>query len=263
MNRTYVKFLLKRDLKYYRIAVPAVLVLLIFGQFCSFAGQLHSAYRELLRIVIDDPVLRIGHQEPDPDLTAESLSVLFSESGMMTSAVIVMIFLLALAIPCFLTDTKDGKNIATQMRLPISRLHYAGVRLLLPTAVMTVFLLAELIVCLSCWGIYHLVIPAECLPEGAAAAPWVSELCRTFFPFAEPERLPAAASSVLLFPATVLLILLAARGRDIFCISTGVAAVSGCLLFFIPGILSNIFTPVITVITVLSCSYAICRRKIF
>ena len=263
MNRTYVKFLLQRDLKYYRISVPVILGLLVFEQLCVFAGHLHNTYRALLRIVIDDPALRIGHREPDPSLTATPLSELINESGMLTGAVIAMILLLSLTIHCFLSDTKDGKNIATLMRLPASKLHYAGVRLLLPAAVMAVFLLTELLVCLFCQGLYHLVIPAECLPAGADAAPWVSELCRIFFPFVEPGRLPSAVSCVLLFPASAALWIFAVRGRDIFCIACGVAGVCGCILFFIPHLLSSIFVPVFTVITVLSCCYAVCRRKIF
>ena len=263
MNRYYIRFLLKRDLKHYRIPVPAVLGLLVFGQLCTFAGHLNSAYQSILRIVIDDPVLKIGHREPDPSLTAEPLFELIDQSGMLTSAVIAMILLLAPMILCFLSDTKDGKNIASQMRLPVSRLHYAGVRVLLPSAVMTAFLLTELSVALICRGIYHLAIPVECLPAGAAAAPWTSELCRVFLPFADPGRLPAAILSVLFFPAAVFLCALAFRGRDIFCIATGVSAVCGCILFFIPGIWSSIFMPVFTVLTVLSCGFAVCRRKVF
>ena len=180
---------------------------------------------------------------------------------MVSSAVIALTLLLMLTVPCFLADTKDGKNIVTQMRLPVSRLHYAGVRLLVPAAVTGIFLVTELLVCLSAWGIYLAAIPAECLP--AVHTPWDAEICRIFLPFADPVRLPAALSAVLLFPAAVLLTVLAVRGRDIFCILAGTLAIGGSVLFFAPGVFSSVFVPVITGITVFCCGWTVCRRKTF
>jgi len=261
MNRYYLRFLLERELKYYKVPALVILILAPFGQICDLGWRVREAYDRLLRIVIDDPVLQIGHREPDPSLTAASLPELLDESGAFFTAVLAVLLLTVLVLPAFLGDTKDGKNIATQLRLPVSRLHYYGVRLLLPAAALAAFWIVQLITMLICQGIYRLAIPEVCLP--AEITPWTAEICRIFLPFADPGRIPAAICSLLLFPGTAVLCALAFRGRDIFCICTALAGLSGCMLFFMPGILSSISVPVLTVITVLSGGYAVCRRKIF
>lgn len=261
MNRYYLNFLLKRDLKYYKVPVPVILGVLVFGQLCTISAKVHEAWQQIRVIVYDDPIKKIGHWEADPSRTAASLSELLDESGMLTSAVIALVLLLMLTVPCFLADVKDGKNIVTQMRLPVSRLHYAGVRLLVPAAVTGIFLLTELLVSLAAWGIYLAAIPAECLP--AVHTPWGAEICRIFLSFADPARIPAALSAVLLFPTAVFLTVLAVRGRDILCILAGIVPVGGCVLFFAPGVFSSVSVPVITVIAVFCSGWTVCHRKTF
>lgn len=263
MNRYYIRFLLQRDLKLYQHPVLIVLIVLPVVQLCSFSSRLYEAYQQILRHYPVGTIGTLTERRPDPSLTATALPSLMNESGLLTSGLIAALLLMALTVPIFLSDTKDGKNIATQMRLPISRLHYYGVRMLLPTAAMALFWLIELFVSLAFWGMYHLTIPDVCMPAGADAACWTSELCLAWFPIAAPARIPAALCGIVLFPAATVLCALANRGQDILCLAGEAVAVIGCVLFLIPGWVSSLFIPLITVGIILFSGWAISHRKTF
>lgn len=250
MNSYYIKFLLCRDGRWYRVPVVVGLALLPVLELALFGWQLQEAHRRL-------------YVYPRGQLSGElalPLSQLVDQSGALYLFNGLVLLMLGLMIPVFLSDTRDGRNICTQMRLPFSRLYYYGVRLLLPTGALVLFWLEQLLLLFACRGLYLWVIPAPCLPERVEF--WQSALCLAWYPAAEPQLFPAAACVLALLPAAVALWAFWIRGRDLLCALAALLGTAALALFFAGRTLAA-GLPLATVAVICCGGYAVCRRNTF
>ena len=123
-------------------------------------------------------------------------------------------------------------------------------------------------VSLFCRGLYLTLVPETALPAGADRSLRQSALFLQWYPLEHPAALAAALSMLLLLPAALTLIVLAARGRDGFCTAAAVIAAAGLLCFFaiLPPSLNRFCCLVLGLATLLalwSGGYAIARRQTF
>ncbi|MDD6032532.1 MAG: hypothetical protein PUC47_03455 [Oscillospiraceae bacterium] len=265
MNRSYLRFLLQRDLKLYQKPALTILISLPVLELSLFGFRLNRAIDQLYIWVCTPEGKMEWVLSGDP---AQPLPELLNGCGFLPLLTLSLVLLTLFMLPVFLSDTRDGNSLYTQMRLPFSRLHYYGERLLLPAAALLLCWLEQLVVSLFCRGLYLTLVPETALPAGADRSLRQSALFLQWYPLEHPAALAAALSMLLLLPAALTLIVLAARGRDGFCTAAAVIAAAGLLCFFaiLPLSLNRFccLVPVLaTLLALWSGGYAIARRQTF
>lgn len=265
MNRFYLRFLLQRDLKLYQKSALTILISLPLLELSLFGFRLKRIIDRLYIWQLSADGVPEWVLSGDP---AQPLPEILNGCGFLPLFTAAIVLLTLFMLPVFLSDTRDGNSLYTQMRLPFSRLHYYGERLLLPAAALLLCWLEQLVASLLCQGLYLTLVPETALPAGADCSLRQSALFLQWYPLEHPVALAAALSVILLLPAALTLIVFTARGRDGFCTAAALIAVAGLLCFFaiLPLSLNRFccLLPVLTTLLALwSGGYAITRRQTF
>ena len=142
--------------------------------------------------------------------------------------------LIACLIPLFfiLKDYYRSKSICTLLRIPVSRVFYYWDKLIPPLLVLVAFWSVLALYIYSSSKIYRAVFPPKLEPVDLRVTIWRQFPQVLLFPFADPVRLPAVFSFLILLPATVILFIFAAKSRRRGILS-GMIACAGVLAAFI------------------------------